>query len=702
MKRPALYIGLPYIMGLLIASRFDILSWSVVLLTAVGVILYRRSVWKYVVLSTLSCLIACCSYWQHTDLTEKNQKQLAGLELTFTGQITEKTVYPSGNADYLLKGKTDRNSLPVMIELFIDNSDFDYGDSLTISGRPKQITSNFLFDQENYAKSRNLFLCFDLTTEQEILEIKPAETQTLSGILFHWRTRMTERIQNFMPEDTGAMLTGMLFGDKSNLRHSLKTSLYRTGIGHILAVSGLHLDFLALCISWLTEKLKAGRYTRFLCIMLLCSVFAVCTGETVSVKRALIMILLSQSAKLFFRQADSFNSLAIAMLLLGLENPFVIHNSAFWLSCTGAFGIGVVSQYMTETFPEKEFYHLFLKDLTAFLWVSVSILPVSVLYFKEFSLISPLSNIILVPFCMLSMLMGMFAVIAGCSGTIAELLLHGCDKLNRMILELSGFFAGQSWSHASADSEILIFTVYAGTVLVILCQVIYRSRKLTSLSAVIAIAVTCLTVNLERLSQEKDLKIAVLGDEAQCLLAVRYGQEAVLFDLTGSYYAPDYAERYLEMTGVRHLESLFLHRPKEKTIRKYQESLAFLPPEEVWSMRKLKNSPWTGYPLHVTEQKEILFHGAKITISQKQIRIAYADKIYICKNDKAEIAETPDILTIYGKSKTIQPDCGYLLFLDENERYLPDSHTFQKQNNLEITVSELGKCRIRSLYGTTG
>jgi len=702
MKRPALYIGLPYVMGLLIASRFDILSWSVILLTAVGIILYRRSVWKYVVLSTLSCLIACCSYWHHAELTEKNQKNLAGLELTFIGRITEKKVYPSGNADYLLKGSTDRNDLPVMIELFIDDDSFDYGDILTISGRPQKIESSFLFDQENYAKAENLFLCFDLTAETEILEVKPAEKQTLSGILYHWRMLMTERIQNFMSEDTGAMLIGMLFGDKTNLRHSLKTALYRSGIGHVLAVSGLHLDFLALCIGWMAEKLKAGRKIRFLCIMLICSAFAVCAGETVSVKRAFIMILLSQSAKLFFRQADAWNSLSIAVLILSIENPFVIHNPAFWLSCTGAFGIGVVSQHMTENFPEKEFYHLLLKDMTAFLWVSVSILPVSVLYFREFSLISPLSNMLLVPFCMLSMIMGLLAVISGCHGTTAELLLHGCEKINKMILEISAFLADQSWSHASTDSEILIFVIFAGTVLVILCQILCRSRKLTSISAVIAIVVTCLTVNLERLSQENDLKIAVLGDDAQCLLAVRYGQEAVLFDLTGYYYAPDYAECYLNMTGVRHVEGLFLHRPKEKTIRRYQEYLAFLPPEEVWIMKKLKNSPWTGYELHLIEQKEILFHGAKIKISQKQIRIEYADKIYICKNDKAEISETPDILTIYGESKTIQPDCGYLLFLDQNKIYFSDSHTYENQNNLEITISEQGRCRIRSLYGTTG
>ena len=702
MKRPALYIGLPYVLGLLIASRLDILSWSVILLTAVGIILYRRSVWKYVVLSTLSCLIACCCYWHHDSVTAQKQKDFAGLEIIFTGQIIEKTVYSSGNADYLLKGRIDRGDTPAKIELFIDDDSFSYGDVLTISGRPERIESSYLFDSEAYARSKNLFLCFDLDTETEVLEVHPLEKQTLFSIIYNWRMRMTERIQAHMPEDTGAMLTGMLFGDKTELRHSVKTSLYRTGIGHTLAVSGLHLDFLAMCISLLFSKFKGGRISKFVIIMLLCSLFMICAGGTVSVQRAFIMILISQSAKLFFREANAFNSLSIAVLILGIENPFVIHSPAFWLSSSGAFGIGVAAQYMTKNMPEKEFWHLLLKDLTAFTWTFVIILPVEVIYFREVSLISPITNLFLTPVCLLSILTGVLAIVFGCEGIFAEFFLHIADKLNSIVLEISDFFAGMSWTHLSTDSEILVFLIFAGILLILCGQILFRSRKLTSVCAAVALTVTGIAVNLERISQVNDLKIAILGEENQCLLAVRHGSESVLFDMTGNYYAPDYAEVYLESTGVSRLESLYLCNPKEKAVRRYKEYLAFLLPEELWLMKKTEFSmpKLPGCETYSAEQKELLFHGAKIEVSQKQIRIEYAEKIFICKNDKSEISETPDILTVYGKSKNIQPECGFLLILDKNELYLPDSHTYLDENNLEVTISENGRCRVRRLYGT--
>ncbi len=697
MKRPALYIGLPYILGLLIASRLDILSWSVMLLAALGVIVYRRSVWKYVVLSTLSCLIACCCYWNH-DTAAQNQKSLAGLEVTFTGKIIRKTAYASGNADYLLQGRIDRNDIPAKVELFIDQDDFNYGDVLTFSGRPKKIESSYLFDSESYARAENLFLCFDLETGTEIIQVQPIEKQTVSSMIFHWRNRMTERIRQHMPEDSAAMLIGMLFGDKSGMRHSLKTSLYRTGIGHILAVSGLHLDFLAMCISWILEKCRAGRKLQFLLILPVCSLFVICAGETVSVKRACIMILLSQSAKIVFRQTDAFNSLAIAMLILGAENPFVIHSPAFWLSCSGAFGIGAAAQSMTKDFPQKEFYHLVLKDLTAFSCTFLILLPVSVLWFREISLISPLSNLFLVPVCMVSLLTGVLAVCFGCEGRIAECFLHLADVLNHSILEISDFFAGMSWTHASADSKTAVFVIWTGAGLVLLCQLLFRNKKLTAVSAVTALAVTGISVSLERLSQAEDLKIAVLGEDGQCLLAVRHGSDSVLLDLTGNYYAPDYAGIYLERAGVQHLESLYLCRPKEKMIRRYQEYLAFLPPEELWMMKRSESVTWPDCEICFAEQGELLFHGAKIEVSQKQVRLEYAGKIFLCKNDRSEISETPDILTVYGTCRTIQPECGILLLTGGSEAYLPDAHTYLEENNLEITISENGRCRVRRLY----
>ena len=55
------------------------------------------------------------------------------------------------------------------------------------------------------------------------------------------------------------------------------------------------------------------------------------------------MALIGQSGRVLFRKPDPFTSLSLAMLFLGIENPFVIHAASFWLSCTAAFGIAVLA-----------------------------------------------------------------------------------------------------------------------------------------------------------------------------------------------------------------------------------------------------------------------------------------------------------------------------------------------------------------------
>jgi len=312
-----------------------------------------------------------------------------------------------------------------------------------------------------------------------------------------------------------------------------------------------------------------------------------------------------------------------------------------------------------------------------------------------------LSNIILVPICMISMVMGVLSVLFGCTGAAAEIQLDIAEVLNDFVMKISAYLAGLSWTHASTDSEILLFALFSGVILVICCQIWLKSRKLTSISVIFVLVMICLSVWIENAYQAKDLKIAVLGRGTSCLLAIRQDGDAILIDVTGDSYGANYASVYLEQTGIRNAEMLYLCNPKIRSIQKYDAYLTFFNTKELWLMKQTeqKMPDLSGAETHITNEKEFLFHGAKIRISEKQIQIRYAGKLFICTNEKTEIPEIPDILTVYGKSENVQPECGFLLIPDGNTCYLPDAHTYVNENNLEVTISENGFCRVRRLYG---
>ena len=722
MKRPALWIGFPYLLGLVAASavtgQFRIVLCIGIVLSALLLCLFSRTVWKYLLLSTLSCLIACCHYWHHETSTIGRQQDYVGQEIIFTGEVTELSVYDSGYAGYVLTGYFAEipEETGIKIKLFCENQNADYGDWITIAGIPEKIQGNYIFDSAEYYQARNIFLEFGIMIE--ILEVEKNPEQSLFRKLvygiYHWRTDMIQKILDRMGQETGSLLTGMLFGDKSAMSRETKKDLYRTGIGHILAVSGLHLDFLAACVGFLLKKCHAGRKFSFGMIAIVCSLFVICAGGTVSVKRACIMILISRSAGIFFREPDTLNALSIAVLLLGIENPFVIDSAAFWLSCSGAFGIGVVADYMTKqensesvrNQPDRreEFFRKILKNGISFCWVFVVILPVSVLYFKEISLISPLSNLLLVPVCMLMLLLGAGAVCFGCDGIFAELCCSGANFLGRCILRISDFVTGLSWTHATLDSEIIIFLVLAGAVFVILVQIMIRDKKFTGIAVVFALGITCLAVSVENMLHMQELKIAILGNDTNCVIVVRSGTNAVLVDLSGHVKNAEYVSAYLEETGIQKIQEIYLNKPSEKILNAYGEYLTDPSPEQYYFRKELSSGTESEeLPAYVIlDSQELLFHGALLKIRENRLEILYEEKLFLGTNEKtslADLAEDPDILMIYGKSENIQPDCGILIILDENSCYdLADAYNYIGENNLEITIAENGRCKVRRLY----
>lgn len=703
MKRPALWVCAPFVAGLVIAALVTREQWLPVCggvsLVAFAAVLRRRELWKYVLLGTLSCLTACCVYWQKDAATYGRQTGYDGQETSFSGTVCASSVYPSGYARYYLKG-CFADGTDAKVELFCDVTGYAYGDSLTLDGTPELIRAGYLFDSAGYARANGVFLRYGIDTR--LSGYHKADGFSLRAVIYRWRSRMTERILARMGEETGPMLTGMLFGDKTAMSRCSKQTLYRMGIGHVLAVSGLHLDFLALCVSWLLERLRAGRRLSFVLMAVLCGLFVICAGETFSVERACIMILIREGGKLVFRLPDPLNSLSIAAFVLCAVNPFVICSAAFWLSCSAVWGIAVLAPFMTREMKAETVLQTAWRDFLCFCWAFLAIIPVCAVYFREISLLTPLSNTLLIPVCMASMLLGVLAVVCGAQGFPAECLLAGSDWLNGLILKVSYCLAKLPWTHASAGSRLVLGLLGLGIALAAAVQIFGRNRKLTGYTVAAALLVTCTVLSVQQEVQSRTLRIAVLGEQNSCVLAVTSGGEALLIDMTGHSALPSYAQTYLTETDAARLEYLYLANPSEKSARRYSEYLALLPPENVILLREVSE----GFPdvlgvlSGMDEHREMLFHGAHLALQADCVTIGYAGQTFECCREQAVCGE-PEILVICGRSREALPDCGILIVPDPDAPYQPDGCSYIGENNIEVTIAKDGTCRVRRLYGDT-
>lgn len=211
------------------------------------------------------------------------------------------------------------------------------------------------------------------------------------------------------PEDVSGFVRALVTGNRDNLTDEFTTSLERTGLSHTVAVSGMHLAFLA---GLLTTLLGRGKRTTAVLTILWVVLFCGIAGNTPSVLRAAVMILMLQLAPLLDRERDGPTSLAVALFLLLWTNPFSAAHIGLQLSFAAVAGILLVSDRvqnwllrrlgMDEWKKPKNRIVRYLRavpwfvvsTLSATLGASTLTVPLVALHFNIVSLIAPLSNLL--------------------------------------------------------------------------------------------------------------------------------------------------------------------------------------------------------------------------------------------------------------------------------------------------------------------
>ena len=161
--------------------------------------------------------------------------------------------------------------------------------------------------------------------------------------------------------------------------------------------------------------LQATRLRKKLCYLLTCAsvvAFMALTGFSSSVMRAGIMLIVFYLGKFFYAKADSLNSLGIATLLLTIVNPFAAGDLGLLLSVSSTLGIILFEGYFEELFKrlakKLKYGAKLVEKLAGSVAVTVSAtlatMPVIMLSFGRVSLISVVSNLLLVLPTMLMMI----------------------------------------------------------------------------------------------------------------------------------------------------------------------------------------------------------------------------------------------------------------------------------------------------------
>lgn len=297
------------------------------------------------------------------------------------------------------------------------------GQTLRLQGRLRRAP---LDAERGYAK-RGIFLLADQTGELEVQQ----------GALPFWSLprraahRMGQGFAAWLPAREAALITGITTGNKESFTPKQRQDLNRSGTSHLTAVSGLHVSvLLSLCI------LLLGKRWGTLAGLPLCLGFVLLAGATPSALRAAIMACFPAGALVLRREADTLTALAAALLLILVVRPMSVLDVGLQLSFAATLGLVAFFPSLKAAIDQRcsgKGWRRWCRDILQSLAASgcalVLSLPISALVFSRVSLVSLLSNVLIVPLLPLLLVLGL--LLAGAAvwwpplARLAAVPLHG-------------------------------------------------------------------------------------------------------------------------------------------------------------------------------------------------------------------------------------------------------------------------------------
>lgn len=493
----------------------------------------------------------------------------------FQGEVTDYDIYDGDRAAYIMEGTIDGGQKAEILLYTVDLG-AEYGDRIALKNCCfEKITGDYLFDSETYYKSRNIYL---KASKYDDITIVHTRTHWLRNTAAGFRNSMVSRFRQLMGSDAGGFMGGMIFGEKQYLDSSTRDILYRSGIGHILAVSGLHVSIAAASAMAIMRKARVNRFIAFGAVNLFFLLIITLANYPVSAIRAVLMLDIMYAAPLFRRQNDSFNSLAVAVLIICLVQPCAVYSSGFILSVSGTFGIAVFGPFMAEKLSVKGVSGVIKSAFVMAGCTSLSVMPAMLHYYDEVSLISPLSNVFIVPLCSLAMLIGLVFVLTG--GIIAPLLAPA-KLLISIVLAVTKTVSSVGFFRLPKLNGMTAALLTAAAIVTLCVYFFSPRRRAVVISLTVSMILFTMAFMSMRISSAETFTIAFLGKNGVGTVVISYRDSVTVADLSGHYKNPEYAAKYMTAKGVDEINTLILTKNVQSLYASYKAETALFPPSDL-------------------------------------------------------------------------------------------------------------------------
>lgn len=694
MKRKMVIIGISYILGLFFASFFTNNGfWVIAVISAAAfgfLILCKVITLKAAILSSVSFFVGAFIYSGYTVYNYMPVISLEGKSTVFVGEVQSIDEYAGETASYVLKGEFE-NGAEGSVICFADNYDCRYGDYMRVRGTFSIPEKTYLYDSPEYYKGMSIFLQADTGCVYTVLY---TDDYPFLRKIQDYRERLQRRIYSLCGRTGGSLTSAMLFGNREGLDERIETAFYHAGLVPILALSGFHLILFSSFCNIVGKRTRLQRLIQFVMVAVMTLLFSVISMWPISVIRAGIMLLIGKGACIFCRKSDSLSSLLIAVIILTVFNPYLIYNVSFLLSVTGTFAIGSFAPWFTGKITLRGYFGTVLKDAVSIGIVTLCTLPVCMKFFSQVSLLSPISNMIFAPMCILIIVFGMIIFFLGGNGFICSLCGNAINAVAKLLKDGLLFMQSHlSFSIASGFDD-LSKAAFIFAIMTVVVIILTKSRKMAVISIMTSFAMLLSGQFILTNRFESKLRIFVLGRSTGQVVVVTYAGRTDVIDFSYDRKNAAHLKNFLYEHGISNIDCLYLT-------------------DNINAAAVLYNDELYEFNVNTVLVSSDINFGDNKTICRNQP--AYSEFCKITASEY-EISEYGMELTVsaYGKTVLVQPfDVGlpsdgsnydYVVVGYKNNQALFEisqnkyGSLICDGNNIEITMNDNGEIYARRLY----
>ena len=369
--------------------------------------------------------------------------------------------------------------------------EFSVGDKLKSFGilsKPETSRNYGGFDYRKLLKQKKIFGIFQIENHEKIGEEK--------NVIFlpeKIRTEISRKIEEIYRSEFNGFVQGILIGKIDNISEKTKEDFKDSNLSHVLAISGMHVSYVILGISFIIDKTIISKKIKYYILIIFIIIYCLLTGNAVSCIRSCIMSLFAIFAKIFYRKNNFFISFFYSLIFIIILNPYNVYNVGMWLSYFGTLGIVVLfpflDKYYNHKIKPKKINKMFKYIFDNFLITcsaQIFIFPVILYMFNTVSITFFISNILVSFIVGPILVLGYFSIICSFINIhLGRVVAFFEEILISIIYYIAEICANLPFSKIIVITPNFMFVILYYTVLAIVIRIFY-TRKFFSLRIVLS------------------------------------------------------------------------------------------------------------------------------------------------------------------------------------------------------------------------